>query len=584
MRGIKWLLALSCITLITACSPTVSAPSTTIIDDLERRVNIESTPQRIISLAPSNTEILFALGLGEKIVGVTEHCNYPPEALDKEKVGGFSTPDIEKIIALQPDLILATSIHAKEIIPALEERGLTVFALAPENIDGILEDIQMVGKITGKEEEASRLVTQMESRIKAVIDKTKNLEKRPRVFFITWHDPLWSIGSGTTIQELIEKAGGVNIFQDITGHNTVDLELVIARNPEVIIACTGYGEAKNRPFDWAKEEQRLEVTEARKNNRIYQVDADLVSRPGPRIVDALEWFAYFIHPDIFGKPAISNYPMKIIDQMGRTVTIPTKPARIISLSTANTEILFALGAGTSIIGVDACSKQDLKETIPGLEEVPEVGEYSKLDIEKIIALHPDLVLAVPYQKQAVERLEELGLPVVILEARSIEAVLDNIKLIGRVVDREEDTSILTSNIEQRLNSMAEKTDNLAEAEKPTVLYLYEPLWVAGCNTMADDLIQKGGGVNVFSDLDECKEVDLEAIIVRDPQVIFCVQGYAPTLEYIMGETRLEGVAAVRNGRVYGIQASFVDIPGPRIIDTLELIARYLHPELFEEGR
>ena len=123
----------------------------------------------------------------------------------------------------------------------------------------------MVGKITGKEEEASNLVTQMESRITAVIDETKNLEKRPGVFYITWHEPLWSVGSGTTTQELIEKAG-------------------------------------NKPFEWAKTEPRLSVTEACKNNRIYQVDADLVSRAGPRVVDALEWFAYFIHPDVFGNP------------------------------------------------------------------------------------------------------------------------------------------------------------------------------------------------------------------------------------------------------------------------------------------
>jgi len=575
---------LGSVLILAACTPVEPVSPGAIVDDLGRSVSIKEIPQRIISLVPSNTEILFALGLGDKVVGVTEFCNYPAEVLDKEKVGGFSTPDIEKIIVLQPDLILAGSIHAKEIIPALEERGLTVFALAPQGMDGILEDVRMVGKITGEEDEASKLVAQMETRIKAITDKTQNLEGRVRVFYITWHEPLWSLGSGVTTQELIEKAGGVNIFQDITGHKVVDIETVIARDPEVIIACTGHGEAKDKPFEWAKEETRLRVTQAYKNNRIYQMDADLVSRDGPRIVDALEWFAYFVHPEIFGQPTISDYPMEIVDQMGRAVTIPVKPARIISLSTANTEILSALGAGSSIIGVDGCSKRDLKQTIPELEEVSEVGEFATLDIEKIIALHPDLVLAVPYQKQAVERLEDLGLPVVILEARSIEAVLNDIKLIGRVADREETTSTLISNIEQRLKNIAEKTSNLAEAEKLTVLYLYEPLWVAGSNTMANDLIQKGGGVNIFSDVAGYKEIDLEAIIARDPQVIFCVQGYAPTLEYIMGETRLEGVAAVRNGRVYDIQAALVDIPGPRIIEALDLMAGQLHPELFGEGR
>jgi len=305
MAGIKSfspLLALVLIFLV-ACGPANSTAPGAVLDDLGRSVDIEEIPQRIVSLAPSNTEILFALGLGEKVVGVTEYCNYPPEALDKEKVGGYSTPDIEKIIALQPDLILASSIHAKELIPALEQRGLTVFALEPKSIDGILEDIRMVGKIAGKGKEASELVTQMENRIKVITDQTKDLEERPRVFYITWHDPLFSVGSETIIQELIEKAGGVNIFWDITGHKTVDLEPVIFRNPEVMIACTGHGEAEGKPFNWAKTgEPRLRVTEAYKNDRIYQINADLVNRSGPRIVEALEWFAYFIHPEIFGEP------------------------------------------------------------------------------------------------------------------------------------------------------------------------------------------------------------------------------------------------------------------------------------------
>ena len=265
-----------------------------------RVVNIKEIPQRIISLSPSNTEILFALGLGEKVVGVTEYCNHPPEALDKEKVGGYSTTDIEKIIALQPDLIVADDIHKEETIPALEEKGLTVFALMPGNLDGVLTDIQMVGKITGKEKEAFELMTQMESRIEAITDKTENLQEKPRVFYITWHDPLWTSGSETFIHELIEKAGGVNIFQDVIEHKTVDIELVIARNPEVIIACSGHGEAEDEPFGWAKSEPSLQTTEARMNNRIHQIDADIVSRTGPRIVEALEECSRFINPEIFG--------------------------------------------------------------------------------------------------------------------------------------------------------------------------------------------------------------------------------------------------------------------------------------------
>ncbi len=165
----------------------------------------------------------------------------------------------------------------------------------PKNLGEILEDVRMVGKMTKKEEEAYKLVTQMESRIKAVIDKTEGLERKPRVFYIALHEPIWSIGSGTFSNDLIEKAGGKNIFQDVTGSKTIDIEMIAERNPEVIIARSG-------SFEWAKEEPRLAVTEAGRNDRVYPIRVELVGRPGPSIVDALEWFAYFVHPEIFSKP------------------------------------------------------------------------------------------------------------------------------------------------------------------------------------------------------------------------------------------------------------------------------------------
>jgi iron complex transport system substrate-binding protein len=588
MKSKGWALVALCAFLVSVLPMAMfadeSAVSVQLVDDLGRLVTLNSAPERIISLAPSNTEILFALGLDEKIVGVTEYCDYPPQAKGKEVIGGFSTPDIEKIVALSPELILATSIHQQEVIPKLENKGLVVAALDSSDLNGVLLDIVMVGRLTGQQDEALGLVANLQSRIEIITDKTDKLieQEIPRVFSVTWPDPIWTGGSGTIINELIVKAGGTNIFRDLDGWKQVDLESVIERNPEVIVAPGEHGWSK--PGEWAITEARLEVTSARQNNRVYIVETNLVERAGPRIVDGLEEVASCIHPELFGElSSISSYPMEIIDQMGRTVTISTKPDRIISLSTANTEILSALGAASNIVGIDDASKQDLEEKVPELEEVGEVGSYAGVDIEKIIALQPDLVLAVPYQKQAVERLEKLGLPVVVLEARNIEAVLDNIKMIGRIIDREETTSILVANIEQGLKNIAESTSELAGAERPTALYLYEPMWVAGSNTMANDLIQRGGGVNIFSNFHGTKEVDIEAVIAKNPQVILCVQGYAPTLEYIAGEARLEGVAAVKNGRVYGIQASLVDIPGPRIIDALELIAGYLHPGLFEKG-
>jgi iron complex transport system substrate-binding protein len=294
--GINWFLValLSIALALTACTAEWPAePVEYVFDDLDRLVAINGTPQRIISLAPSNTEILFALGLGEKVVGVTDWCDHPLEALDKEKVGSYDTPDIEKIVALTPDLILVAYGTTMDVINNLVGLGLTVFGIKTTDLDDVLDDIKTVGEITDKEVEAQALTSEMAAGIKAVTDKTSELEERPRVFYIVWHDPLWTAGSGTFIHELIEKGGGVNICQNLTGYTTISIEEVVARNPEVIITSEW-------SFEWARNETGpLTSTNASQSGRIYTCDDNLVQRPGPRLVDGLEWFAYFIHPEIF---------------------------------------------------------------------------------------------------------------------------------------------------------------------------------------------------------------------------------------------------------------------------------------------
>jgi iron complex transport system substrate-binding protein len=280
---------------LTACTPSGQTPTQYVFDDLGRLVAINGTPQRIISLAPSNTEILFALGLGDKVVGVTDYCDYPPEALDKEKVGGYVNPDIEKIVALNPDLVLVAYGTPIDVINAMVGLGLTVFGIKTTDLDDLLNDIRRVGEITDKEVEAQALTFEMESRIQAVTNQTEELEQRPRVFYIVWHDPLWTAGSGTFINELIEKAGGVNICQNITGYATISIEEVVALNPEIIIASEW-------SYDWAMNATELASTNASQTGRIYTLDDDLVQRPGPRLVEGLEWFAHFIHPEIFEEP------------------------------------------------------------------------------------------------------------------------------------------------------------------------------------------------------------------------------------------------------------------------------------------
>jgi iron complex transport system substrate-binding protein len=306
------LVSILLLSLIWACipapaqepAPPVEASSfpLELTDQAGRVVRIERMPEKIVSLAPGNTEIVYALGLEDRLVGVTEYDDYPEAAKEKPKIGGFSTVDIEKVVEIQPDLILAANIHRKEVIPELERLGLTVLTLDPKTIDEVLEAINLIGRFTDKVEEASRLTSEMEARVKAVTDKTAALSEaeRPRVFYILWHDPLRTVSARTRIHELIVKAGGVNIAADLEGsYPAISLEAVIMANPQVIIAGRGHGSSQGAPFQFALTEPRLADVDARQNGRVYEIDSNLTNRPGPRIVDGLEKLAEFIHPELF---------------------------------------------------------------------------------------------------------------------------------------------------------------------------------------------------------------------------------------------------------------------------------------------
>jgi iron complex transport system substrate-binding protein len=302
--GTIFLVTVFFVSLVTSCAKTPESATPAplqITDQLGRVVTQKETPQRIVSLAPSNTEILFALGLGSRIVGVTDYCTYPPEAKEKPSIGGFSTPNIEEIIVKSPDLVLANVIHKDKAIPQLESKGLTVVALNPKTIDEVFAAITLVGKVTGAEKEADRLVADMKDRIKDITKKTGSLaeSQKRRVLEIVWHDPLMAAGSGTLHDELISKAGGINIARNLADYADISLEAVIAANPEVMIADIGMGEGEDLPFQFLVSESRLKDTDARKNNRVYAINVELVSHPGPRTVEALEKLAKFIHPELF---------------------------------------------------------------------------------------------------------------------------------------------------------------------------------------------------------------------------------------------------------------------------------------------
>ncbi|MDI6888165.1 MAG: cobalamin-binding protein [Methanocellales archaeon] len=298
-------ISLVCIAFLSGCiesgqDSTQSTPEDyplTIVDSLGRNVTIFKQPERIVSLAPSNTEILFAIGLSERVVGVTDYCNYPLAAQEKDKVGGFSTVNIEKVVALEPDLILAAGMH-ESIVGDLERLGLIVVVLDPKNVDDILENIILVGKITGQVGVAEELTASMGHRINAITDKMENAQ-RLNVFYVTWYDPLKTAGPGTITHELIQLAGGSNIAGDAkTEYPVYSLEMLIERNPDIIIVSSRHGAGGPTVENMRVLLQDTNISAAR-SDRIHGIDTDLVARAGPRIVDGLEEMARYIHPELF---------------------------------------------------------------------------------------------------------------------------------------------------------------------------------------------------------------------------------------------------------------------------------------------
>jgi len=275
----------------------------TLIDDLGYTITLTEKPERIISLAPANTEILFALGLEENVIGVTEYCNYPSETEDKEKIGSYTTPNIEKIVNLNPDLVLAAYGNPTGTVEALKRFNLTVVGLNARNLDEILYNLRLVGEITGRSANASVLVADMVQRIEVLDERMSNLkdEERPKILHIIWHDPIWVAGKGTFEDELIKRSGGVNIAP-VEGYRALSLEKLIELNPDVIITPSGSGMGctlTNFCYEYIMGEPRLRSIEAVRTKRVYVINADIVCRAGPRIVDALEEMARMTHPELY---------------------------------------------------------------------------------------------------------------------------------------------------------------------------------------------------------------------------------------------------------------------------------------------
>lgn len=268
----------------------------TIKDDLNRTVTIPKEPQRIVSLAPSITETLFYIGAGDKLVGVTKWADWPPAVQNITRIGGYGKyANLELIANLSPDLIIADDFSVS-ILDQLEKIAPVVI-VAPKNIEGIYHKVELLGKITNRQAEAEKVMEGMKANISRITEKVKDLP-RPKVFFIlsAYGGEYWTAGKDTFVNDIINLAGGKNIFDDISGWGKPSEEQILARDPEVIILLPTSGINATQLCDTF-----FAQTTAVKEGRVYTAsDANAYQRPSPRIVIAIEELAEFLHPDVFG--------------------------------------------------------------------------------------------------------------------------------------------------------------------------------------------------------------------------------------------------------------------------------------------
>ena len=271
--------------------------------------------QRIVSLAPSVTEMLFGLGVGDRIVGATDHCDFPPEAKKIPRVGGLGRPNVERLLSLAPDIVIATDLERKDLPEALRRGGIQVLELKIGNFAELFDAERKIGDAVGEPERAARQVREMQAQLDAAAKLYAGVprDRLPRVFIEVWSDPLITAGGTSFLDDVVARAGGVNVAHDLErDYPTINPEKVVEWNPDVILLCY-MTEAKNAAAQVAGRIGWGGIKAVRERRVIADISPDALLRPGPRLVAGVERLAERLHPPQAGKavpPAPGNQPEK----------------------------------------------------------------------------------------------------------------------------------------------------------------------------------------------------------------------------------------------------------------------------------
>jgi len=264
-------------------------------------VVVEARPARIVSSAPTVTEILFALGAGERVVAVTDQCNYPSEAKRLAKIGGYWTPSMEKALGVKPDLVIGSRGNPPDFVSALRRSGCPVFTIDPKTLDDIFAVIGQIARIIGEREAGQRLVVGMRERLDAVAARVSDVpeEERPTAFILLQVTPVWTAGSGTFQDDAIRAAGARNVARQVKGFRAFSTESLVAADPDFLLLSTMQGDPQRMKREVVAS-PALRRLSAVQGDGIVLLEADPIMRAGPRIVEAVEAMVSAFYPKRFG--------------------------------------------------------------------------------------------------------------------------------------------------------------------------------------------------------------------------------------------------------------------------------------------
>lgn len=605
---------------VTSPSPTFTATpppqnqTFTLVDDRGDMVVVNAPVKRIVCLANGMTEIIYALGCGDLVVGRDIGSTFPPSVLGVPVVADVSSNlNMELLLELKPDLVVADTRHSTEIVQKIRDYGITVVIDSPSKSERVKTIIQNFGLILNKSIKATELVAYMEYYENLVKERIANLTQsdKPLVYY-EWVKPWYSCSNGSLPNQMLLDAGGRNLADGSSVlYPTLSAEYVVEKNPDVIVRILAQYDGNTTAFENMRSEiinrTGLSSVKAVQNGRVYVMDG--LFRTGIRqpigLICLAKWFhpAFFsdinvgvVHEELIQKffgltiEGTYAYPeiVTVTDVKGVTLTIPLPVNRIVAITSGVTDILFSLGAGDKLVGRDSYSTFPVE-----ILKVPVVaGSSASPNIELIAGLEPDLVIADSMlssdNRAKIEML--LGIPVIVENPSDSDRVTPLVKYIGAIVDKEKTAEKIVNFMNNITTLVKERLQNLTDNNKPLVYYEWNKAWFS-CNkqSLPHQMITSAGGLNIAADQNVTyPTLSPEYIIERNPDIIIRmissanhnITDFQSMHQELVSRPALRATQAVQNGKVYVLDSYFRT--GTRNPLGLLTLAKWFHPDLFAD--